>query len=87
MKLFKAKLAERYGRGNQRTVFARDSLWRDFDSFIREYPVIFSTTHSLRTCAVKNYLFDYVIIDEASQVDIVTGALALSCAKSAVRLS
>ncbi|HHX59165.1 MAG TPA: DUF2726 domain-containing protein, partial [Epulopiscium sp.] len=27
---------------------------------------------------------DYVIIDEASQVDIVTGALALSCAKNAV---
>lgn len=29
-------------------------------------------------------MFDYVIIDEASQVDIVTGALALSCAKNAV---
>lgn len=25
--------------------------------------------------------WDYVIMDEASQVDIVTGALALSCAK------
>ena len=32
----------------------------------------------------ENYLFDYVIIDEASQVDLVTGALALSCAKNAV---
>jgi superfamily I DNA and/or RNA helicase len=43
-----------------------------------------STTHSLRKCASENYLFDYVIIDEASQVDIVTGALALSCAKNVV---
>ena len=29
-------------------------------------------------------LFDYVIMDEASQVDVVTGAFALSCAKNAV---
>jgi len=30
---------------------------------------------------VKNYLFDYVIVDEASQVDVVTGALALPVLK------
>ena len=29
-------------------------------------------------------MFDYVIMDEASQVDIKTGALALSCAMNAV---
>ncbi|WP_161993095.1 AAA domain-containing protein [Sediminibacillus terrae] len=29
------------------------------------------TTHSLRGSAGKNYLFDYVLIDEASQVDVV----------------
>jgi hypothetical protein len=29
-------------------------------------------------------MYDYVIIDESSQVDIATGALALSCAKKAV---
>ncbi len=28
--------------------------------------------------------FDYVIMDESSQVDIATGALAISCAKNAV---
>ncbi len=31
-----------------------------------------------------NPLFDYVIVDEASQVDLVSGALALLCAKNAV---
>ena len=30
------------------------------------------------------FLYDYVIMDEASQVDVVTGALALACAKNAV---
>ena len=85
MKLFKAKLAERFQYQNGRSIFTKDSLWkREFSSFIGEYPVVLSTTHSLRTCASSNYLFDFVIVDEASQVDIVTGALALSCAKTAV---
>lgn len=84
MKLFRAKLAERYGTSGNRIVFSDNALWKNFDSFIKEYPVILSTTHSLRSCTSENYLFDYVIIDEASQVDLVTGALALSCAKNAV---
>jgi superfamily I DNA and/or RNA helicase len=86
MQLFKARLSERYGSQPKRKVFTRDALWKDseFASFIKEYPVILSTTHSLRSCIKENYLFDYVIMDEASQVDIVTGALALSCAKNTV---
>ena len=84
MRLLKAKLAEKYGVGGNRNIFSDDVLWRNFESFIKEYPVILSTTHSLRSCACENYLFDYVIIDEASQVDLVTGALALSCAKNAI---
>lgn len=84
MQLFKAQLAERYKLDKKRPVFTKDALWKDFASFIKEYPVILSTTHSLRNCASANYLFDYVVIDEASQVDIVTGALALSCARNGV---
>lgn len=84
MKLFKAELAKRYGKKGHRKLFSKESLWKEFDSFIKEYPVIMSTTHSLRGSAVTNYLFDYVIMDEASQIDIVTGSLALSCAKKAV---
>ncbi|MCM3728981.1 AAA domain-containing protein [Neobacillus cucumis] len=84
MDLLKAKLANKYRANEQRTLFTEDALWKDFDHFIKEYPVILSTTHSLRNSAKQNYLFDYVIVDEASQVDVVTGALALSCAKNAV---
>jgi superfamily I DNA and/or RNA helicase len=84
MDLFKSKLAERYSLGGNRQIFSNDALWKNFHAFIKEYPVILSTTHSLRNSAEKNYLFDYVIIDEASQVDLLTGALALSCAKNAV---
>ena len=84
LKLFKAKLAERFLKHKERMLFTKESLWKDFGSFIIEYPVVLSTTHSLRSCASANYLFDYVIMDEASQVDIVTGALALSCAKNII---
>lgn len=84
MKLFKANLAKRFSNGKKRFSYTKDALWKDFESFVSEYPVILSTTHSLRNCASKNYLFDYVIMDEASQIDIVTGALAMSCAKNTV---
>ena len=84
MTLLKHTLYNRFKKEQDRTIFNEDVLWKDFGAFIKEYPVILSTTHSLRRCASENYLFDYVIIDEASQVDIVTGALAFSCAKNVV---
>lgn len=84
MKLFKHTLYKRYYGNKGRTIYADDILWKNFGAFINDYPVILSTTYSLRNCAAANYLFDYVIVDEASQVDIVSGALALSCAKNVV---
>ena len=84
MKIFKAKLAEKYFDRKVRRSFTRESLRKEFAALISEYPVILSTTYSLRSCVSDNYLFDHVIMDEASQVDIVTGALALSCARNAV---
>ncbi|MFD2654673.1 AAA domain-containing protein [Gracilibacillus thailandensis] len=83
MDLFKASLQKRYNNVKKRTIFNPNILWTDFNEFMKEYPVILSTTHSLRNCS-SNHLFDYVLIDEASQVDIVTGSLALSSAKNAV---
>jgi hypothetical protein len=43
-----------------------------------------STTYSLRQSLSDKISYDYVIVDESSQVDLATGALALSCAKRAV---
>lgn len=84
MELFKMYLSKRYKLSTNRKKFDIDSLWKGFTEFIFEYPVILSTTHSLRNCTGRNYLYDYLIIDEASQVDIVAGSLALSCAKNVV---
>ena len=84
MVLFKNNLAKRYKNSKREQFSLETALWKEFKRFIQEYPIVLSTTHSLRSCAEKNFLFDYVIMDEASQIDIITGALALSCAKNTV---
>lgn len=57
---------------------------KNFEEFLKNYPVVFSTTYSACSSRFGNVLYDYLIMDEASQVDIITGALALSCAKRSV---
>lgn len=86
MKLFKNKLAQKYKdkRDKKRNEFYLDDLWKNSKEVINEYPVVLSTTFSARSNLGKDFIFDYLIMDEASQVDITTGALALSSAKNAV---
>jgi len=83
MQLFRDCLAERFKNG-KRHLFDIDDLWKNSNMFIEEYPVILSTTYSLRSSLSHRVMYDYVIIDESSQVDLATGALALSCARKAV---
>jgi superfamily I DNA and/or RNA helicase len=83
MKYLRAKLFAKYGNHSERTVFTSDDLWRRPNEFTKEYPVILSTTFSSRSSLGKDVMYDYLIMDEASQVDVATGALALSCVKNA----
>jgi very-short-patch-repair endonuclease len=83
--LFRKKLYSKYVNLPKVDCNARDfKLNKNFNTFITYYPIVLSTTHSLRNCVPANFLFDYVIIDESSQVDLVTAALALSCCKRAI---
>ena len=59
-------------------------LWNKPSEFQEEYPVVLSTTFSSVTSLSKDAVYDYVIMDEASQVDVATGALALSTGKNAI---
>ena len=54
------------------------------ESFLQAFPIVLSTTYSLRNSVPNNVMFDYVIIDESSQVDLLAGSLALSCAQNAI---
>lgn len=51
-------------------------------SIVHQYPIILSTAFSARF--LKNVEYDYVIMDEASQVSITQGALSLSIGKNVV---
>lgn len=84
MTLFKASLAKKYAYTHIRNAYTMDDLWKSSDLFVKDYPVILSTTYSLRSSLSGRFAYDYVIVDEASQVDLATGALAFSCAKKAV---
>jgi KaiC/GvpD/RAD55 family RecA-like ATPase len=83
MQLLKAELYKRYNL-LKREPYTISELRQKSDKFIKDYPVIMSTTYSLRQSLSDKLFYDYVIIDESSQVDLATGALALSCAKRAV---
>ncbi|MGK4791527.1 AAA domain-containing protein [Elizabethkingia anophelis] len=83
MLLFKNELYNKY-KTLERPEYTERELLTESKQFLKDYPVIMSTTYSLRKSLSKNIVYDFVIIDEASQVDLTTGALALSCAKRAV---
>ena len=83
LQILKDKIAKRYGTGERKRFSIRDIKPRT-EEFLKEYPVVLSTTYSAKNCINKDMVFDYVIMDEASQVDIKTGALSLSCAMNTV---
>lgn len=84
---FRHKIYKHYCKNEKRKIFSEKELNTTESGFYSEYPVVLSTTFSSRNCLPyfsPDFLFDYLIMDEASQVDVATGALALSCAKNVV---
>ncbi|MCP9611374.1 AAA domain-containing protein [Coprobacter tertius] len=84
MQLFRAALYDKYGKTNRHVFSSLDDLRTRSGILKEQYPVVLSTTFSSRLCLPENDAFDYLIMDEASQVSVETGALALTCARNAV---
>ncbi|MCI8609517.1 MAG: AAA family ATPase [Firmicutes bacterium] len=84
MELLKDALARKYENKEKRTIFDEKDFWKKPYDVLAEYPVILSTTFSSRTSLNTEVVYDYLIMDEASQVDVATGALALSGARNVV---
>lgn len=84
MKLLRNTVYQKYKNKTNRKIFNKDDLWKNYEEVQNEYPIILSTTFSSRCSLNKKANFDYVIMDEASQVDIATGALAISNVNNAV---
>ena len=84
MRILKGNLFKRYCKDVPRTIFSLDEIQLRTRAFLNEYPVVLSTTFSATSNIKRDYKYDYLIMDEASQVDVAAGALALSCARNAV---
>lgn len=84
MRLFKLELAYRYQWKQPRTIFEKKDFRGNSDEFNKEYPIILSTTYSIKGTLSTEHIYDYLIVDEASQVDLATGVLAFSCAKNII---
>ena len=84
LRMLQDKLSRRYGNKKQRTCFSSEDFWKKASVFTKEYPVILSTTYSVKKVLDANYIYDYLIVDEASQVDLATGVLAFSSARNIV---
>ena len=84
MRLFRAELARRYRWQEPRKMFEKKDFRGNSTEFNQEYPVILSTTYSIKGTLNIDHLYDYLIVDEASQVDLATGVLAMACARNIV---
>lgn len=69
---------------NKPVDFTAQSYRNDYSNFLLRYPVVLSTSQSLLNNAPRGFKFDYVIIDEASQGDLLSSVLALNCSKNLV---
>lgn len=79
-----SKFLLEHWKQNSEVEFKEDNYKEKWDEFIKKFPVILSTTNSLMKSTKDEYLYDYLIIDEASQVSLTTAFLAFSKAKNVV---
>ena len=80
MKIFKSYVHNNFSNIKQ---FSNIELKKTED-FTKSYPIILSTTYSLLNCVENTYLFDYIIVDESSQVDLVSSFPSLALAKNVI---
>ncbi len=70
--------------------FSKENKYRFDAGLLQDFPIVFSTIHSLWKCFVldENFrgIFDYVIVDECSQVGNMLGLLAMAAARRLVLL-
>ncbi|WP_286167258.1 AAA domain-containing protein [Clostridium sp. J1101437_171009_A5] len=84
LRLFRAELSEKFPWEEPRRCFEMRDFRGKSRELNREYPVILSTTYSIKGTLNFEHTYDYLIVDEASQVDLATGVLAFASAKNIV---
>ncbi|MDF2655553.1 MAG: hypothetical protein K0R19_2027 [Bacillota bacterium] len=83
--ILQAELYERFQeRLDIRLAFDKATYDQEFYAFVKEYPIVFCSPDALRGSIAQDFLYDYIIIDDASQVNLAAATLALSCCRNAV---
>ena len=80
---FTNELKKRYKKKQSR-VYEENNYKKLFKDFVSDYPVVLSSTYALAKCSPKGYLFDYLIVDEASQVNMASALLSMQIAKNII---
>ena len=68
----------------KRKQFSIHDTYSVSSAFVEEYPIVLSTLFSLKNICNNGFVFDYLIVDEASQADLLTSFIAMSCAKNII---
>ena len=68
----------------KRKRFSISDTYSVSSAFVEEYPIVLSTLFSLKNICNSGFVFDYLIVDEASQADLLTSFIAMSCARNIV---
>jgi hypothetical protein len=83
MLLFKNTLSNHL-KNYQNKEFSKHDYKSRFNEFVHRFPIILSTTYSLLMNTTFQFQYDIVVIDEASQSDILSTMMAMSIAKQFV---
>mgnify|MGYP002516413365 CR=1 FL=1 len=82
-KYFSTELSKMYTNRNRRE-YDKKNYKKQFSNFTDDYPIVLSSTYSLAKCTQKIFLFDYLIVDEASQVNMASALLSMNVAKNII---
>lgn len=82
--VFKDQIAKKYSQMTAKKFGKTSYKGSEFSDFINRFPVVMSTTDSIINNKPSLELFDYVIVDEASQVNLLAGFLTMACAKNII---
>lgn len=80
---FKNSLKELF-KDKRNNSYDKTDYKKNFEQFVQDFPVILSSTYALAQCTKNGFLFDYLIVDESSQVNMASAILSMRVAKNIV---
>lgn len=83
LKLLNKSLFKRI-HNKKRKHFSIHDTYSVSSAFVEEYPIVLSTLFSLKNICNNGFVFDYLIVDEALQADLLTSFIAMSCARNII---